>query len=243
MNFLEFKNTLFEIIVKKVGNDHVVSLKKIQKNNGVYYEGIVIMNKKDNIAPAFCLENYYEEYMAGSSLNEIADDIITVNENNGIHRLDADPCDFESIKHSIMFKLINYDMNSAILREVPFRRFLDLARVYYIYVDGGENKKAGILIRNEHLGKLGVDRTVIDYYANMNTPIIEPVNVFSMEEIMKDTEFSADGKMHILTNSSSYYGAACLAYPGIEEVLDRVYGSDLYILPSSVHECATCSAA
>ena len=42
--------------------------------------------------------------------------------------------------------------------------------------------------------------------------------------------------MFVLTNQNRYYGAACLVYPDMLEVIGEMLQDDFYILPSSVHE-------
>lgn len=42
--------------------------------------------------------------------------------------------------------------------------------------------------------------------------------------------------MYVLTNCRRYYGAACLVYPAVLEIIAEKLQGDFYILPSSVHE-------
>lgn len=42
--------------------------------------------------------------------------------------------------------------------------------------------------------------------------------------------------MHVLTNENRFYGAACLAYPGMLQLIAEILQDDFYILPSSIHE-------
>lgn len=48
--------------------------------------------------------------------------------------------------------------------------------------------------------------------------------------------------MFILTNALRNQGAAAILYDGILKRLSDKFGSDLYILPSSIHECIIISA-
>ena len=55
--------------------------------------------------------------------------------------------------------------------------------------------------------------------------------------------------MYVLSNKSRSYGAACIAYPHILEMIGGILRTDYYVLPSSVHEvvivpcCENISAA
>lgn len=68
------------------------------------------------------------------------------------------------------------------------------------------------------------------------------------ENLLAGNVASRDG-MYVLSNKSRSYGAACIAYPHILEMIGGILRSDYYVLPSSVHEvvivpcCGNISAA
>ena len=41
---------------------------------------------------------------------------------------------------------------------------------------------------------------------------------------------------YVLSNKLRNYGAACIAYPHVLEMIGGILGTDYYVLPSSVHE-------
>ena len=43
--------------------------------------------------------------------------------------------------------------------------------------------------------------------------------------------------LYVLSNEEMYFGAVTIFYPGLLSVIADEFGSDLFILPSSVHEC------
>ena len=43
-------------------------------------------------------------------------------------------------------------------------------------------------------------------------------------------------QMYVLSNKFRNYGAACIAYPNVLEMIGQILKKDYYILPSSVHE-------
>ena len=57
----------------------------------------------------------------------------------------------------------------------------------------------------------------------------------TMENMIREIE-EKHIPMFVLTNQNRYYGAACLVYPGMLEVMGEMLQDDFYILPSSVHE-------
>ena len=43
--------------------------------------------------------------------------------------------------------------------------------------------------------------------------------------------------LYVLSNEDMYFGAVTIFYPGLLETIAEEFGTDLFILPSSVHEC------
>ena len=52
----------------------------------------------------------------------------------------------------------------------------------------------------------------------------------------EELELPEKDKMYVLSNKLKYYGAACIAYPNILDMLAGVLKETFYVLPSSVHE-------
>ena len=57
----------------------------------------------------------------------------------------------------------------------------------------------------------------------------------TMEQMVEEMEEN-QVPMYVLTNARRYYGAACMAYPGVLQKIAELLQDDYYILPSSVHE-------
>ena len=59
-------------------------------------------------------------------------------------------------------------------------------------------------------------------------------NLLDSEHMMIDKE---DGQqMHVLTNSNIRYGASVVFYDGLLRRISRMFGDDLFLIPSSIHE-------
>ncbi len=54
--------------------------------------------------------------------------------------------------------------------------------------------------------------------------------------IHEELELPEKDKMYVLSNKLKNYGAACIAYPYILDMLAGVLKENFYVLPSSVHE-------
>ena len=80
-------------------------------------------------------------------------------------------------------------------------------------------------------------------------PVIftEMVNIFTGTAGIMPTDFSNLGNleirnMYVLTTKSKTYGAAAVLLDGILESISDAFGTGVYILPSSVHECIILSS-
>lgn len=67
-----------------IGMDVIVDIQKVQKNNGLILDGLVIKNRHCNVCPTIYLNSYFQEYESGKSLNRILSQIIQVYEENRI---------------------------------------------------------------------------------------------------------------------------------------------------------------
>jgi len=103
--------------------------------------------------------------------------------------------------------------------------------------------KASILIRNEHLVKLGVDNeTIIDIALN-NTEK-NGFELLSMNSIVEDlyTEedkviISDDYDLKVYTNHERTFGAISIMYiDNLQDKMNDELEQGIYIIPSSIHE-------
>lgn len=57
-----------------------------------------------------------------------------------------------------------------------------------------------------------------------------------VDRIVKDVKKKSTLDMYVLTNEKKLYGAACILYDNVLEAFSRKMNSNIYIIPSSVHE-------
>lgn len=80
----------------------------------------------------------------------------------------------------------------------------------------------------------------LDKIAKINNPLIRPVSIHSMKEmladIFPDVEISETPfPFFLITNENMSHGAIAVTYTGVEEQLKQLLG-DFYLIPSSIHE-------
>lgn len=238
----------------KIGGGMKASKYSVVKNNGMEKTGMILESDEYNIAPAIYLEEFFEQYQKGMSIDRIVNEIlefyekVKVEEDYDVSQLSL----YENVKKKVAFKLVNTEKNQQMLKEVPHIPLLDLSIVFYILVDVDEKGSATIQIRNEHIENWNVNVEQLYKDAKLNVKCLIPARLMCMQHVIeklcdiskgegKDllkAKFPPENKefMYILTNSIHQYGAAVLAYPNILEMASRIIGEDFYLLPSSIHE-------
>lgn len=241
-DLMRFSEEVRSRVALETGKD--VRLQQVKKNNGVVLHGITIMSEGSNVAPTIYLEKWYEEYKEGEDINDIVAEVIRLGTKEGnVESLDVSFFkDYEEVKTKLAYKLINADMNEQLLKEVPHRKFLDLAIVCFCDVSFTGIGDASILIRNEHLKVWGIETEVLIEDAMKNMPELYETKFVNMVEVLKGyMEYTEDMldiefPMWVLTNKRGMYGAGALLYDNqLAQIAEKMQG-DFIVLPSSLHE-------
>ena len=237
------------LIKEQLGSDYDIRVDLIRKNNDTELHGLIISNGdvKNKMLPTIYLENFFYDYQHGLSLEEITKRII------GIYNANSTACDFnasevldfDTIKNRITFQLVNTERNAKFLQTVPHLQYLDFSIIFRINIESTTPEYASIIIKNELFKSWGVDINELYKIAMTNTPRLMPCSITNMSQVIKDLqgEFDADCEdyipmipMYVITNDRKTNGCGCILYPDVIENFANVIRSDLYLLPSSVHE-------
>lgn len=244
--FVEYIKMNAGYIAGEGGN---ITINRVIKNNGCEMDGLVIMEKGKDIAPTIYLDSFYELYTNGENIKNIIRQIEVIYEQNKNNvTFDVNILKhFDTIKDKIVYKVVNYRSNEKLLEQVPHKRILDLAVVFYCLLDNEYGRSATALIYNNNLKNWNV--TIDDVYkaALKNTPDLLHSKISSMAALFEKCGVNVDGEevdlkdyvpsdMYVLTNESKLNGAACILYENVLYDFAQKLGADLYILPSSVHE-------
>ena len=158
----------------------------------------------------------------------------------------------------IVFQLINTEQNKTFLEQVPHREFQDLSIVYKVIISADKDAVQSSKITNEFAKRLGMSEEQLFKCAAENTRRLFPPVVRSMNDIMREM-FARDGMpqeiadmmiaeippeqtMWVISNENGINGAASMLYENELHELAESLESDLYILPSSVHEVIAVSS-
>ncbi len=186
MNFENFIEEIKKMVKDYLGDNVRVEDKTVLKNNGIRFTGIVILKEKQNCVPNIYLNGYYEQYKSGRCLCDIVCEIVRYYEEHKIENHVNMDCfsDFEYVKETLCFKLINCEKNKDLLKQIPHIPYLDLAIVFYCIVNNECIGNGNILVRNEHLKKWNVSTKEIWQIALKNTPVIQKGKVTPMEDVI-----------------------------------------------------------
>ena len=231
----------------ELGSGYKVEEVSVDKNNGVSLDALLIKKKGLNISPTIYLNSYYEDYLDGECLREGAGRLIR-DYRSALPSEGLDVSffeDYERVKERLAFKLISSELNEELLESIPHIPFLDLEITFYYSVDADKMEGGTILVRNSHMERWGVTTEDLMRDSLENAPRVLPGScreICSLMEKMcpeKAGTFSEDIRdlnLYVLSNERLTLGAAVMLYPGMMEEVSDMMDSDVYIIPSSIHE-------
>lgn len=244
MTFDTFKATILTSLRSYYGEDYQLSIRSVPKNNQILLDGLIIRNKNCNISPTIYLNPYYARFQNGLSMFCILEEIKNIYAmNRPTENIDVGFfTDFEQVRNRVCMKLVHYEKNRELLKEVPHVRFLDLAIVFYYLISLIPGENATILIYHNHRKHWNVTPEVLLQCAKENTPVLLPYYLDDIFSILSDfqdlEEYSANHiqPLYVLTNSEKLFGASTMLYPDLIPSIARRMNRDLIIFPSSIHE-------
>lgn len=244
MTYFQFIHAVETKVKKEVKEEKNVCIHTNVKNNGVKRSGIMITEKNINISPTIYLEEYFQKFRRGYPIEQIAKDIVALYEKIRFQDSWEDGekiKDYEFVKEKIIYRLIGRDENRELLKEVPYKEYMDLAIIYYVLLEVDEHGMASMMVKNEHMEMWKVTEADLYYRACINTQELLPYEFATMRSVVEELMGleAWDGpveKMYILSNETRSYGAAAMLYPDLLRKIGEQVGENYYVIPSSVHE-------
>lgn len=242
MDYKNFREELARRVGEELGQDIHIHFEKIPKNNGVTVDGMVFDGRSSLTSPVIYGEEYYRLWKKGVPMEQLVKKVLW-NYERCKGRVPLDPRlldDYETAKEQIFFQLIHYEKNKKRLEDVPFRRILDLAMVFYYRLEY-EGEHATMLIRSQNLIRWGITAARLEEHAREITPRKLPAQLLTMSELLGLPESKEKGTagvpMYVITNSERSLGAGAILYPKFLKKHTEALGDEFFILPSSIHEC------
>lgn len=237
-----FENALVDVLKNK---GYEVKLQDVTKNNNQLYRALMLNEKgvENTTNPVIYIDNYYEDYLDGKSVLEIADNILSVYCDNKVELTTDDLTKFFYDESAYSVRLVN-GVNE--LDDFIHRPFLngEFKLLLCIEVNMGSDKGT---IKASHKILEMIDKSADDMFdialkniKNQLTyqPMLDVLCDIMGEELPED-EFSDKGNMIVISNNQKLFGAIAIAdMDFLGEVSKKYFGSrNMVILPSSVHEC------
>lgn len=186
MTYETFLEWIPDLVQSQLGDGVKVRRHTIYKNNNVRKEALCVLEEGCNVSPTIYLESYYEQLEQGISLEQICQKICSEYQNNHCGRyMDVKLFyDFEKVKRQIVYKLIHYDRNKVLLEDVPHRRFLDLAVVYYLLIEDPFIGSGTALIHHRQRQMWQVEEETLYEMAVNNTDRLLGHEILPMEQVI-----------------------------------------------------------
>lgn len=243
LDYASFASFIRDKIEERMGTGYKVKICKVMKNNSLELDSLVILKEGRNFAPNIYLNAYYESYIAGTSLEDIVIRLCMIYKHCAIPLVQEDfEYSLEAMEPYIFFRLVSLERNKKVLKQLPYIEFLDLAITFHCLVRNEDNCIGTIRINNEHIKQWGITLEDLKKVAFNNTRRLFPPVLKTMKEVLAEYTYSdnIDYKdaypMYILTNEKGINGASCMLYRDVIRDFAHYINSDLYILPSSIHE-------
>lgn len=262
LKYQEFLEVCMAGLKEELGEGYNIQMNTILKNNSISMDGVVILKDGAKMTPNIYLEEYYESYKEGMSIEVVIQSILAAYFHQAKKREEVEiQFTFDAMKDFILFRLVNKEKNAKLLETCPYIDYLDLAITFHCLIQEEAEAIGTIRITNEHMELWKVTPEILLQYAMKNTPSLMPPLLRRMEEVLKEiltsedismskdqiqielerldqTEQSQEDNtdMYILSNTKGINGASCILYPDVIRNFARLLQCDIYLLPSSIHE-------
>lgn len=238
--------------------DMKVEVRPVEKVNQTM-DGLTLIGDGVKISPTIYINNMYDSYLKTEDLQgELVKAANVMNEAMKDAPDILPSVDMEKAKDNIVFQLINTEQNKLLLADAPNRQFQDLSIVYRWVMKVEDAGIQSAVIRNPLAKQLGFSEEELFKLAVENTRRIFPPTVKNMNEVIRDMflkdgmppeiaemmvgEIPPENSMYVISNNRGINGAISMLYEDQLHDLAENLETDLYIMPSSIHEVIAVSS-
>lgn len=261
MNYEIFKEVVAEKFMDYLPEEYKgmrLEVRPVEKVNKMM-DGLTLTGDGVRISPTMYINNMYDSYLQTEDLQEVLVSAAKTMDEAMKDAPDILPAvDMGNAKDNIVFQLVNTEQNKEMLAGAPNRQFQDLSIMYRWVVKVEDAGVQSTVIRNELAEQLGFTEEQLFKLAVENTRRIFPPTLKNMNEVIRDM-FMKDGMpseiadmmigeippeqaMYVISNERGINGAISMLYEDKLHGLAEELGTDLYIMPSSVHEVIAVSS-
>lgn len=253
MTYQNFQKTLEEMIVEKLPEGYRTEIHVVVKNNDLQLDSLIILTEHSTISPNFYLQQYYEKFLQGNTMEALTDEILDIYHDTR-QTMDQYPMDlsWDHCRNRIIYHLTSGKKNNLRLEHAPSIPFLDMVITFHVLMMEEEEGIGSIMVRDVLQSEWGISTKQLFQLAEENTKRLFPMQIHSMDQMLSDLQRSYPELVEehpenllnwqgepaplVLTNHKGINGAAVMLYPGCLGEIEKQCAGDFYILPSSVHE-------
>lgn len=244
-----------KMVSEKMGAEYQVECLTAGKNNGVIKETLHVSRKSSDYALSFYLEELYRSYCRGISPEALSENIAEI-----VREEDRTPAQMQEflskswMEENLFLRLVNFEKNRNQLEDAVYVRRLDLAAVFYVLTEQGEDGIKSFRLPRALWERMGLGDAE-EYFGHIleNTERLFPAELKRIEDSLAECIRKEGGKepewlreerqeesgrslFYVLTNRQKLNGAVALFYPGLLSRLEERFQGGFYLIPSSIHE-------
>ncbi|MCM1246727.1 MAG: DUF5688 family protein [Roseburia sp.] len=245
-------NEYYEAIRASIGKRMPGIFVRKEAGDGENQTRISVRMEGEKASPILCLDDYYEQYKKGNTLEETIQEILCDWREalSGIPDIsEEDINDWEKARHRIFLALVSENM--ILPENTPSRKYLDMKLIVrYCVVKTDAGIQSFPVPQQLAEGQWHVSEHELYRTATENMGVLFPTILLDFYEFLFDAEgergkgtenkLAQSGRfaesIYILTNRPGINGAAAICQEGLLAEIYHRFGSPYYVIPSSVHE-------
>lgn len=257
MDIGKFTEDLVRLLKEKTGTDVCIRSNDVVKLNDTKLHAVAVCPLGEHICRNFYAEAYYEDYQNGTSLETIAERILTYAEDEklcGMKRLDWLPhiFEFEKVADKITAKLISKELNTEYLKDKCWMEYLDLAVCFQIEVGSDDRGIMTVALDKSVFEAWGIPMERLFSIAMDNLKALHSWKAIGMSELLVKLALENSGEddfarymnppeyqegLFVATNETKTNGATCMLDKGVVKSLaEKENVKKVAVIPSSIHE-------
>lgn len=250
MEYAAFKEMIESGLIEYLPSRYAQAEVKVENRltlNGVHQDCLAI-EQEGMTGPWFLLEAFYQQAQDGRDIEDIMKEI-AIGYQASV-RPTADYMDsfldYGMIQQEIYVTACNARLNREMLEKIPHEIYGDIALAYQINRNVNVQNTVNRFVTNGmvKVWDISMEELSRTAWKNMRQDMPPSFNdimpyVFEGQRPEIDQsrwEVTGDGKMYILTDRQKYNGAVYMFDSGLMGKLADLFGSDLYLCPSSIDE-------
>lgn len=211
------------------------------------------MPENERVSPNLYVNEMYDQYKEignlDAALHLIAAEYTEILEKTMAVKPELE---IDELKDNVIFVLVNTEQNRELLAKVPSKPFQDLSVIFRWVMSQNVRGMVGSIVTTGMMESAGLTVESLMEHAIENTKRICPPKVISMQkammevnpenfepelvELLEQMEEDPKETTWIITNESGINGASAMLYEENLHKLAEKMGTDMYLLPSSIHE-------